>query len=263
MNKDKKLLSDYQNNPFYVATDGLSLLFQSARSVAVLLLIISIIGAYSPNPAPAQTNDIQAFLNGFNVPPEMVLLLGLFLILFIIFSILVSGVSDYTAAKIAKGKSTSIKEAVSAVFARFWDYLWLRLLVAVKVLLWSMLLIVPGIVMAFRYSLAGVAFFEKDLRGNGAIGYSSQLVKGAWLTTFSSNMLLNLITLGLIGPLLAPGTNAVLYEQLSRVRDKKPRAHILTWVTLFIGILIEVATIVALIVVLPYLILGLASEAQR
>lgn len=264
MKQATELPKNYQNNPFYVATDGLNLFFNKARPVTILLAIVSIVSVFTPQSKPFSPNDSQTPNQAFSdMPLELMILVGVFALLFAFIGIMISGVSDYSSAQIAKGKTATLREATQAVLARFWSYVWLRILTAVKVLLWSLLLIVPGIVMAFRYSLAGVAFFEKDLQGNRAIGHSSQLVKGAWLTTFASNMLLNILTLGLIDPLLAPGTNAVLYRQLSTVKGEKPRAHMLSWVTLFIGILIAVAVLVALIVALPYIILGLASETQR
>jgi hypothetical protein len=100
-----------------------------------------------------------------------------------------------------------------------------------------LLLIVPGIVMAVRYSLSGAVFFDKKLKGNAATKESARLTKGGWLTTFASQSLMNIITLGIIELLLVPGTNSVLYRQF---RDyevhgvAKPKAHILSWLTLLV-----------------------------
>ena len=88
--------------------------------------------------------------------------------------------------------------------------------------------------MSYRYSLAGVVFFDKNTKGGAASTQSAALTKGAWLTTFASQNLLNMITLGAIPMLLQPGTNGVLYRQLGAVGNQKPRAHFLSWLTLLL-----------------------------
>jgi uncharacterized membrane protein len=156
---------------------------------------------------------------------------------------LFGGVSAYTSAKLAQGERVSIGRAFRESFERLWSFLWLQILIFVKVVLWSLLFIIPGIIMAVRYSLAGVAFFDdtKAVKGNAAIKESLRLTKNAWLTTYASNTLFNIITLGAIGNVLSIGTNAVLYKQYQASGDKKPAAHWLSWLTL----------------VLPFAILGL------
>lgn len=250
MKKTDTLPKGYQNNPFYVATDGLDLLFKKAQLVGIMLAIVSGLILISSLPgnfglkdgSSPQTGSPDS--NGLNIPQELIVGLVLagiaVLLVFLFLGILLSGVSDYTSAQLARGKKTSLSESLRAVFSNFWSYAWMSVILGVKVLLWGLLFIVPGFVMAYRYSLSGVSFFDKKLRGNAAVKHSSSLTKGAWLTTYASQNLLNMITLGSIPSLLGPGTKAVLYRQLVDIGDKRPKAHALSWVTLILPMILTI-----------------------
>lgn len=257
MKTTSKLPKGYQNNPFFVATDGLDMLFKKAQSVGIFLAIISVVMIFASMPnyfpqsepatnAPAPTTDVAA--NPFQgIPVELIVTIAIVAVLFILFmmflGLIISGVSDYTSAQLAKGKTVSLGEALKGFFSQFWGYTWISIIVSVKVLLWALLFIVPGVVMAYRYSLSGVSFFEKGLRGNAATKHSANITKGVWLTTFASQNLLNLVTLGLMQPMLMPGTRAVLYRQFVSLKGDKPRAHFVAWLTLILPFLFTLAFI--------------------
>jgi uncharacterized membrane protein len=250
----------YQNNPFMIAIDGLSLLFKSAYSVAILAIVLcslaflaqtaqSIIqfsnsltemGPEKQQVPPEQaTREFQSMLASIDVSGwvMIVTLIALVIIGVVVIDTIVRGIVDYTAAGLANGKKVTLKQAFQGVMQRFIPYFGLRLLVAIKVLLWSLLLIVPGIIMAVRYSLAGVSFFDKKQSPMAAIDSSIGLTKNAWLTTFASQSFFNMITLGAIELLLMPGTLAILYRQYKQGGDK-PSAHVLSWIALMIPIVL-------------------------
>ena len=232
----------YENNPFFVATNGLDLLFKKAQSIGILAAILVAISTLGSLPSafvqPGDTDKSQPAEEFPAIPPEVwlgIALAGLVvLIIFIVIGIIVRGILDYTAAKLAKNETVTISEAFRGVFSNFWSYTWVLVVASVKTFLWTLLFIVPGVIMSVRYSLAGVAYFDKNLKGDASVQHSSKLVKGAWLTTFASQNLLNLITLGIIQPLLVPGTNGILYRQLGEAGEVKPKAHVLSWLTLII-----------------------------
>lgn len=66
----------------------------------------------------------------------------------------------------------------------FWSYLGLTILTAVLVLLWCLLLIIPGIIYGVFYTFACYAFFFEDKKGMAAIRRSTQLVAGYWWPVF-------------------------------------------------------------------------------
>jgi len=269
----------YQNNPFFVAVDGLTLLFKKALPVAILGIVLAsltLVSNTAQNVADIAGRKGAAFTSSqtTNQFPEqavkdffqsqtsqelivLAIIVGLSLLVAIFVSTLISGVFDYTAAQLAKGKTVTLPQALKSVLDRFFGYLWLNILIGIKVFLWSLLLIVPGIIMALRYSLSGVSFFEKELGANAATKDSSRLVKGAWITTFSSFALFNIITFGMIQPVLQSGTLSVLYTQLNgydAAKLDKPAAHWLSWLTLllpmalfFLVILITVGSVIAFV----------------
>ena len=266
----------YENNPFFVATNGLDLLFKRAQSIGILLAILVGISALSSLPSafipPSNTNEPSAPSTSHNgeagafpsIPVEVwLVILGVALLLVLVFSfvgIVIRGILDYTAANLAKDKQTTISEAFRGVFGNFWGYTWVLVIASVKTFLWTLLCIIPGIVMSVRYSLAGVAYFDKKLKGNESVKHSSALVKGAWLTTNASQNLLNIITLGIIQPLLVPGTNGILYRQLSAAGETKPKAHILSWLTLIIPLVLG-ALILAGVFFLVWALVNYSSVA--
>lgn len=251
-------LKDYENNPFYVGLHGLNTVFDKAKGVSILLVVVSVLSFLSG--APGQPQDKDEFKN-FALPslsPEQWALIGLgasfiFLAAIAVGS-MISGMSAYASARVARGHDVKLGEAFQAVLDRLFSYIWLQIITIVKILLWSLLLIVPGIIMSVRYSLANVAFFDKELRGNAAIKESLKLTRGAWLTTYASQALFNIVTLGIISELVQSGARAVLYRQLSVFgeKTKKPDAHILSWLTLFLPFIaaILVLALIAMLLLL-------------
>lgn len=245
--KDK---TTYENNPFMVAVQGISLFFNKARAIAIVLLVVSVLSAVWDVMPDKNENHPDKSMNLPNWPLEQWLMVGaivtviLLAILFI--SCMISGIGAYAAAQLAKGNTVSLKEAFSAVLENFFSYIWLQILTTVKILLWSLLLIVPGIIMSFRYSLANVAFFDKGLRGNAAIKESLRLTNGAWITTFASQTLFNLITLGVLTEVITAGVRAVLYRQFSALKENepKPSAHVLSQLTLFLPLILIVVGLI-------------------
>lgn len=66
----------------------------------------------------------------------------------------------------------------------FWPYLGLSLLTAVLVLLWTLLLVIPGIIFAILYSLAVYVFFVEEKRGMQALKRSKELISGYFWPVF-------------------------------------------------------------------------------
>ncbi len=267
-----KTPATYENNPFFVATNGLDLLFKKAQSIGIFMAVLAGVSALASVPymfmspadssQPASTDpkvvaaENQAFAEAIGrVPVEVWLIAGVIVLLIVAvilaIGVIFRGVSDYTSAKLAAGKQVALNEAFRAVFNNFWSYTWVLFVASFKTFLWSLLFFIPGFVMSYRYSLAGVVFFDKALKGAAATTESAALTKGAWLTTFASQNLLNMVTLGAIPMLLQPGTNGVLYGQLRAAGDQKPRAHFLSWLTLllpfiFVGLIVGLVLLVAL-----------------
>jgi len=261
--KTPRKTPDYENNPFFIATNGITMLFNLARGAATLFILLSVYTFFtkddsSPREAKDRAERIADTVSTWSFEQWLLAVgafLAIILALLMIYALL-SGVSAYTSAELAKGKKVSLKRAFSIAFDNLWSYLWLQIIVYAKIIGWSLLLVVPGIYFAFRYSLAGVAFYDSDknLRGNAAVKESLRLTKNGWITTFGSNMLFNLLTFGVLHSVVSTGVNAVLYKQFNAIGDKKPEAHWLSWLTLFFPFVVVVSLITSFVM----LTLGIA-----
>lgn len=280
----------YQNNPFFIAIEGIKALFRYAKPVAIALIVISVFGfifnAYSntanifntdttqePTTQPAINEETTAF--AIDSPESMgaiVGIIGLVLIVGMIVSVVVlligavvNGLRDVAAAAAVNQQTITLKEAFSTLFRRFPGYLWLLVIVAVKTLLWSLLFIIPGIIMAVRYSLAGVAFFSQNMKAAEAVRYSTQITKNGWTTLFASNIVFNFVTLNTITILVQSSVYAVLfrqYHQLEVANIAKPSPH---WLSVVATVLLFTFLGVAILLLFAFIgfaaIAGLADAA--
>lgn len=247
----------YINNPLRIAVDGTKLLFQKAPMAAIVLAFLSALGASSYFNEPAQDAENAAISPEITLTPEavvgIVVVVAVFAFGALVIGSLISGIFAHTSAEIAKGREVTFRQSLKAISERLWSFVGLQLLIIVKVILWSLLLIVPGIIMAVRYSLASIAFFDdkKMLKGNAAIKDSLALTKDAWVTTFAAQVFMNIITLGMISPLVDTGSKAMLYRQFDELEqsgEPKPKAHALSWVTLGLSIVIAIIALIVAIV---------------
>lgn len=272
----KKHMVNYENNPFNIGLNAIRLVFKKAKNVAIFAVVLSALAflsnassnvndfantaTLSPAEIKAQEKaDEKAVSEFFAQDPGTIAVIGILgasaLFLFIVISLWLYGTFDYTAARLAEGNKVGLKEALVGTGKELASYIWMYIIIFVKVLLWSLLFIIPGIIMAVRYSLAGTVFFAEGKRGNEAVKRSLELTRGAWFTTFASIGLWNIITIGAITYVLQPGVNAQLYRQyvpLTDANEPKPAAHWLSWATLLapIAIIGFLGTMAVLIFVL-------------
>ncbi len=263
----------YENNPFYIGLNGLKLLFAKAQSVAIFAVVLSVaffllnsasnvietLNATTMSQSEMQARDqadIAAVQDFFAQDPGRIAVAGVIaasaVFLIIVVMLWLYGALEYTGARLAKGEKVELKTALKETGKELASYIWLYIIVFVKIVLWTLLFIIPGIIMAVRYSLAGTAFFAEGKRGNEAVKRSLELTKGAWFTTFAGSGLWNFITFGTITWLLQPGVNAVLYSQLSQTTNAgqaKPPAHWLSWLTFFLPLALFVLFLGALILI--------------
>ncbi|MFA5155173.1 MAG: hypothetical protein WC453_01960 [Patescibacteria group bacterium] len=93
----------------------------------------------------------------------------------------------------------------------FWSYLGVAIPVAIFVLLWSLLLIIPGIIFGVFYSFAVYIFFFEGKKGLDAISASKRLVSGYWWPVFGRFLFIGIIaivfSLIITAPLSAKGVS--------------------------------------------------------
>jgi hypothetical protein len=266
--KVKKVQHHYENNPFFITSNGITLFANLARGVFVLFLVFSLISiladSFSPDPKPKSFDSMAAMVNGWSVH-DWTLIIGSGLVIGLAVAMLFalfSGVSAYTSYKLSQNKQVFLSEAFREAFDNLWSYLWLQIIITVKIILWTLLLVIPGIIMSVRYSLAGVAFFDekKKLRGNAAIQESLRLTRGAWITTYAAHNLFNFLTLYTISSVVSTAANATLYKQFTQTGDKKPDAHWLSWLALIAPIVLFILGIfLTVIIAVVIAVLGIKA----
>jgi uncharacterized membrane protein len=235
-------------NPFSITTHGVMLLFSRTQGVAMLFVVLCALSVafnfVTPTPSNARdSSSSDAVKHILSLPPSSLIVGGLVIFVIALFILVVStmlhGISSYTVVRLAKGNKASLPEAFNAVLGRFGRYFLLYLWMNVKIALWSLLFIVPGIIAFYRYSFAGPLFFddEKHLEGEAALKESTRLTHGGLLTLFASQFLFNLVTLFYIDKLITPASLAVLYGEYTALDARnvsKPKAHILSWLALLL-----------------------------
>lgn len=146
-----------------------------------------------------------------NLSGPLTMILFLLLIVFTLVSIYIVIRSEIGVYLLMKVEST---ETVKSIFAKtqplFWPYFGLSLLVGIIVMLWTLLFIVPGIIMGIFYMFSIYAFLFAEQRGKQAMKFSKQLVQGYWWAVFGRLCFLILIII-IFSALL--GTPNVYFEK--------------------------------------------------
>ena len=129
-----------------------------------------------------------------NMSGPLTMILFLLLIVFTLASIYIVIRSEIGVYLLMKLEST---ETIKSIFTKtqllFWPYFILSLLVGIIVILWTLLFIVPGIIMGIFYMFSIYAFLFAGQRGKQAMKFSKQLVKGYWWAVFGRLCFLILI----------------------------------------------------------------------
>lgn len=75
----------------------------------------------------------------------------------------------------------------------FWPFLGISVLVGILLILWSILLIIPGIIFAVYYTLATYVLLYENQKGWAALKRSKELIRGYWWAVFGRGFFLGLI----------------------------------------------------------------------
>jgi hypothetical protein len=252
-------------NPFFTTLNGISVLFASAISVGIVLLLINAVSSMlSFSRDDTNFDEINKSVERVINSPQDFIVPGLLALVIIVFAIVVSamihGISSYTAAQLSRGNKVTIGTAFYTVLENFGNYLILYVWMNVKIFLWTLLFIIPGIFAYYRYTFAGIVFFDKDLRHEHAIKESIRLTKGGRMTIFASQFLFNTITFQYITTVVDLAANSQLYriyKDLDNNKTAKPDVHWLSWLTLAIPfLLILIGMVLAVIAIVSFAVAG-------
>ena len=170
------------------------------------------------------TLAISGLLQGF-ARSQSVILIVLYFLLYILAVLNLQYGYDVAILRFSRGREETIKEMFSAGFME--DYarvLGIVLLKAVFILLWMLLLIVPGIIKAYSYAMTNyIAEDNPELGPNECIDRSIAMMNGHKMELFLLDLsfigwiLLGFITLGIGWLWISPWINMAhvkFYEQL-------------------------------------------------
>lgn len=90
-------------------------------------------------------------------------------------------------------ESLTIKEIINRAKKNIGGYLWISILTGILVMLWALLLIIPGIIFGIYYTLSVWVFFKEGKKGMAAIKRSHDLIKNYWWAVFGRLVLVGAI----------------------------------------------------------------------
>lgn len=137
----------------------------------------------------------------------------------------VFGVMAYDL-KIARGEEPDISILLKQ-YKRYSNLLWITIICSVIIFLWSLLLLIPGIIVAISYSMYSyITYDEPDLEGKEVLDRSKELMNGykkdyfIFLLSFIGWILLSLliIPMAFTIPYISIA-NALYYDELKKERN--------------------------------------------
>ncbi len=181
----KKAFEDYKNNFSKII---IFLIIPIAASLGFSLLSVLLAGGamgivhFSDSSAVAGVSMGAAFL-----------LFAVGLVILILIN-LVAMAGMFVAFRDSQEK-LEVKEIFNRAKKNIGGYFWVSLLTGILVMLWSLLLIIPGIIFGIYYTLATWVFFKEGKRGMAAIKRSKELIKDYWWAVFGRLILVVILLL--------------------------------------------------------------------
>lgn len=85
---------------------------------------------------------------------------------------------SFSMLKISRKEGVDFETLFIGFSKRFWTIFFAYLIMIVRILLWSLLLIIPGIIAAYSYSQTFFILADKDVSAIDAIKESTEIMKG-------------------------------------------------------------------------------------
>lgn len=129
----------------------------------------------------------------------LLIILGIIGLVVILGLIVISVIAQAAIHQIIKDdtRKYSFKEAWQVGYEKGVGFFSVTIWNSIMVMLWSLLLLIPGLIMGIKYSLAIWVFFYEGFNGRSALKRSKELVKGYWWPIFGRFFLISAI-LGVI-----------------------------------------------------------------
>lgn len=259
----------YNSNPFTLAFDAMGRMFSSNAGWAVAVIIAGILGffwqiltnaAQFINSEEASASSIGQLASGSSEATTiiaMVILIGTIISAVILVSVVIGtyiqGMFTYVALQSETNTKVGFKEAFDATSKRFKRLFLAQLLANLKIIGWTFVFILPGIVASFRYALLPFVIMS-DPESEKGVGTSHDktkaLVKGRLWEVFGVSTVGGIVPV--VGSLLELTGNAALHNQLKLYNEnnlEKPKIHWLNYIAfIVVGGIVAIVALVALLV---------------
>ena len=93
-----------------------------------------------------------------------------------------------------QGEKFSVWGVYKETLNIFWSFVFVESIVIIKVLLWTLLLIIPGIIFGIFYSFSSLSLILDGKKGNQALIHSAQIIKPQVWRFLGTAMLVGLVT---------------------------------------------------------------------
>lgn len=167
----------------------------------------------------------------------------------------VTGMFTYVALQSGQGKTVEFAEAWRVTVKRFWRLLGAQMLAGLKIFAWTLLLIVPGIIAALRYTLLPYVVMSTADEEKGIIATHNTtklLVKGRLMEVFGLATVAAIVPF--VGSLLKLTGNEALYRQLKAYNDSKTEKPKIHWLN-YLGLLLIAAGIMLALLIAGFVLL--------
>lgn len=256
--KDASLKREYISNPFVLAYRAAKRLWESNKGWGIFFIVLGVLSSFQSSynyPASTPSENASA-APGTTVDPVVALVIAglvlIFCVLIIVFTIYFTGLFSYVALQSEKGQKVSLGEAVQAVNKKFGILLRASLLAGVKILGWTLLFIIPGIIASLRYTLLGYLIMDDNEKNTDQSVKAThdrvkQITTGRLWEVFGVSFT---SIVPFVGTLFNVAGAAALYEQLKSYTDKnleKPQIHWLNYLPaiLLLAIILTLAVFAA------------------
>jgi hypothetical protein len=174
------------DNSFRLLTDKWRLLFGIGALLYAPILVLQSIAILmltdQPQAGASQEEVMAAALESGGV--VMIISLAVTVIYLFICGPLLSASITYAVSKEYLGQRATVRESIRIAFSKLLPVMWTGLLAGILIMLGFICLIIPGILLAFRYYLAQQVVVLEHESGSRALKRSGELMKGSYGIAF-------------------------------------------------------------------------------
>lgn len=247
----------YISNPFVLAYRAAKRLYATNKGWAIVFIVLGILSSFQSNYDATSNQSTLENPVGTTIDPALVFFILIavlvFSLLVVVITVYLTGLFSFVALQSEKGNTVSVGDAVRAVNKKFHLLLKASLLAGLKILGWTLLFIIPGIIASLRYTLLAYLIMDSDTEGKQAQPVKAthdrikQLTKGRLWEVFGMSFT---SIVPLAGTLFNVAGSAALYRQLQVYTDKKAEKPPIHWLNYLGAILLVSIVVIALLIAL-------------